>query len=111
MRFWRGKAGSGGGEAGRLKAAAVALGREMEAAGFGLAAAYAGLAADALEDRLPADWGQSWGAAGAGGEEATAFEVDEHGRVWAVRGALCEMLGRREEVAAAMRMFLASPPK
>jgi hypothetical protein len=89
-------------EAVRLGAAAAALAGEMEAAGFEVAAAYARLAGEALEDRLPSDWGRS---SGPPGEEAE-FELDEHGRVWVVRDGLCEVLGRREGVVAEIRRFL-----
>ena len=109
MRFWRWKGPAGpSGEAGRLKAAAEGLREEMDSAGFPLAAAYVGLAAEVLEERLPADWGRS---ASPPGEEVE-FEADEHGRVWIVRDGLCDVIGRREAVAAEMRRFLQElPPK
>ena len=103
MRFWRGREAAAGGERGRLRAAALALRDEMDAAGEALGAAYAELAAKALEDRLPADWGRR---SGPPGEEAE-FELDEHGRVWVVRDGLCDVLGRREAVVAEMHRFLA----
>ena len=92
-----------GGEAKRLGAAAAALAGEMDAAGFEVAAAYVRLAGEALEDRLPSDWGRS---SGPPGEEAE-FELDEHGRVWVVRDGACEAIGRRDAVVAEMRRFLA----
>ncbi|HEY0027312.1 MAG TPA: hypothetical protein VGC35_05535 [Allosphingosinicella sp.] len=91
-----------GDEATRLGAAAAALAGEMEAAGFEVAAAFVRLAGEALEDRLPSDWGRS---SGPPGEEAE-FELDEHGRVWVVRDGFCEVIGRRDAVVAEMRRFL-----
>ena len=97
-----GTEGTASKEATRLGAAAAALAGEMDAAGFEVAAAYVRLAGEALEDRLPCDWGRS---SGPPGEEAE-FEVDEHGRVWVVRDGLCEVIGRRDGVVAEMRRFL-----
>jgi hypothetical protein len=74
----------------------------MEAAGFGLGAAYLGLAAEALEERLPSGWGRQAALPGAD----ASFEADEHGRVWIVRDGLCDVIGRRDAVAAEMRRFL-----
>jgi hypothetical protein len=91
-----------GDEATRLGAAAAALAGEMDAAGFEVAAAYVRLAGEALEDRLPSDWGRSSGPPGVEAE----FEVDEHGRVWVVRDGFCEVIGRRDAVVGEMRRFL-----
>ncbi|HZG09551.1 MAG TPA: hypothetical protein VEZ70_11290 [Allosphingosinicella sp.] len=103
-----GGAGAGG-EEGRLRAAAVRLAAEMEAAGVVLGAAYARLAGDALEGRLPEGWGREAGVVDGDGVE---FEADEHGRVWMIREGVCHAVGRVEAVCGEMRRFLNGiPPK
>lgn len=104
-----GAMGESAADGARLKVAALSLEKEMHEAGFALAAAYAGLAAGALEAGMPSDWGRP--ARVLEGDEVE-FEVDEHGRVWLVRDGACDVIGRRDAVVAEMRRFLRdSPPK
>lgn len=98
-----GAMGGSAADGARLKAAALELEEEMEAAGFVLAAAYLSLAVKGLEPEMPSDWGRP--AKVLEGEEI-AFELDEHGRVWLVRDGRCDVIGLRDDVVAEMRRFL-----
>lgn len=78
------------------------LAAELDEAELYLAAAYASMAVDAIN--------QSDGSASDNKDMRTDveldFELDEHDRVWMIREGDCHIIGRKNSVCAEMRRFL-----